>query len=98
MNAYHHISNPVRPPVDNFVDLNPNEVYSGGVAAEDVGPEEVEDDFEEWAPPASPPIPQIYRQQRERHALSGHVRYQSWCPHCVPTRGLEFRACQDRSF
>ena len=83
MNACHQNNDPVRPPVDSCIELNPNEVYSGGVAAEGTGPEEVEEDFEEWAPPASPPIAQISRQQRERHAFSGHVRYQSWCPHCL---------------
>ena len=87
MNAYHPNINPVRPQIDSVVELSPNDIYRGGVAPEGTGPAEVEEDFEEWAPPASPPITQVTKQQRERHALSGHVRYQSWCPHCVRARG-----------
>ena len=90
MNAYHQTYDPVRPHINSCVELSPNEVYSGGVAPEGTGPEEVDENFEEWAPPASPPIAQISRQQRERHALSGHVLYQSWYPHCVRMRGLAF--------
>ena len=78
MSALHPDKYPVRPPIENTVDLYPNEIYSGGVASEGIGPEVEQEDFEDWAPVASPPAIVVSRQQRERHELSGHVRYQSW--------------------
>ena len=35
-------------------------------------------------PPKSPT-----RAERERHEDSGHVMYESWCPHCVKVRALD---------
>ena len=95
----HHASTdgqPVSPPnsllnqtsTSYNADLFPNEVCEGGeVAPEGPGPDADGDElFEEWAPSAPSSPPKATPREREQHALSGHVQYRSWCPHCVRAR------------
>ena len=75
------------------VDMFPNDVYEGGVESDGPGPD-VEPDGEEQveeephvSASSSPPV--VSELARQRHYLSGHVLYRSWCPHCLRVRGRD---------
>ena len=83
-------STPISPPKsvsNNSLDVFPNDVVGGGAQEAATEPDGEEETFEEWALGASSVPAVATPAQKEQHAISGHVQYRSWCPHCLRIRG-----------